>query len=169
MLTNEDLIKIAKKMNINLVGVCSKDELNKIHPKIGGYIINLQDVKDGNGTHWVSFILYQDNNTIKSLYFDSYGIPPPIEIKNYIKRLNDNKIPYNNRQIQKIYTSECGWYCLSFLYNIQYKRKSENIIDDYKKWIDKFSNNLNQELIILRDSFKPYNVNFYSKIVALNN
>jgi hypothetical protein len=169
MLTNFEIIDLAKKLNINLVTICSKDELIKIAPKVGGYIINLENIKRGHGTHWTSFILYQTpDQGYNSLYFDSYGMRPPIEIENYIKQISKNKqIPYNTRQIQKIETSECGWYCLSFLYNMQYKRLSDNIIDDYNNYMSKYSNNLNDELKILKASFKPFTVNFYNKTIKL--
>jgi hypothetical protein len=42
------------------------------------------------------------------------------------------------------------------------------MIEDYNIYINKFSNNLNQELKILKESFKPWNVNFYSKSIILN-
>jgi hypothetical protein len=86
----------------------------------------------------------------------------------FIKQITgDVKIPYNTRQIQKIDTSECGWYCLSWLYNLQYKRNSNNMIDDYTTYMSKFSNDLNDELKILKASFKPFIINFYSKSIHL--
>jgi hypothetical protein len=48
MLTNVDLIRLAKELKINLVGVCSKDELHLIKPRVGGYIINLENSTDGS-------------------------------------------------------------------------------------------------------------------------
>jgi hypothetical protein len=167
-LTNVDLINIAKKMKINLIAVVSKDELHKIPHKIGGYIVNLQNNYDGHGTHWVSFIIYQDNDhKYRCLYYDPYRISPPLEVEQYIKMLNDFKIAYNNRQLQKINTTECGWYALSWLYNMQYRRRSNNIIDDYNIYISKFDSNLNDELKILKASFSPFYVNFYNKTINL--
>jgi hypothetical protein len=131
-------------------------------------VINLQDSNKGHGSHWTSFLIYENiDHTYRGLYFDSYGIRPPIEIENFIKQISNNKIAYNLRQIQKIDTSECGWYALSFLYNLQYKRHSNNMIDDYSNYISKFSNDLNDELKILKASFKPFIINFYSKTIHL--
>jgi hypothetical protein len=166
MLTNIDLEKIAKVLKLNLVAICSKDVLKKISPKIGGYIINMQDEADGNGTHWVSFCIYTENEIAKCLYFDSYGFPPPIEIEQYIKHISNEKIACNTRMIQKIQTTECGWYCVSFLYNMQYKRRTNDMIKDYYHYISKYSNDLNKELSILKTSFKPWEVNFYSKTIT---
>jgi hypothetical protein len=165
MLTNYNLVETAKKMKINLVTVCSKDELHKVPHKIGGYIINLNN-SNQNGSHWTSFILYYDGTIYRSLYFDTYGLPAPIEVEQYLRKLNDYKIPYNTRQIQKIYTTDCGWYCISMLFNMQYKRKYSNMLDDYQAYISKFSNNLSDDLKILKNSFLPfYRVNFYTKTV----
>jgi hypothetical protein len=130
----------------------------------------MQDSNKGHGTHWTSFIVYETNNyEYNALYHDSNGIRPPIEIENFIKQISYNKIAYNIRQIQKIDTSECGWYCLSFLYNLQYKRHSNYMIDDYNNYMSKFSNDLNNELKILKASFKPFSINFYSKSIYLIN
>jgi hypothetical protein len=168
MLTNFQIIDLAKKLNINLIAVCSKDELNKITPKVGGYVINLQDSTKGHGSHWTSFIIYENpDQEYNTLYHDSYGIRPPIEVENFIKQITNNKIAYNTRQIQKIDTTECGWYCLSFLYNLQYKRSSNNMIDDYSNYMSKYSNDLNEELKKLKASFKPFTVNFYNKTIHL--
>jgi hypothetical protein len=167
MLTNVDLIRLAKELKINLVGVCSKDELKLIKPRVGGYIINLENSTDGVGTHWLSMVLYQDDNDIKCLYFDSYGVIFPKEVEEYVKQINDCKIAYSTRQIQKLQTSECGYYCLSFLYNMQYKRKSDNMIKDYENYMSGFSNDLTKDLEILKNSFGNYNIDFYKKTCTI--
>jgi hypothetical protein len=168
MLTNFQIIDLAKKLNINLIAVCSKNELNKVVPKVGGYIINLQDSTKGHGSHWTSFIIYQTpDNEYNSLYFDSYGIRPPIEVENYINKITNKKIAYNLRQIQKIDTTECGYYCLSWLYNMQYKRRSNDMTDDYNTYMSKFTNNLNDALKILKKTFLPFTVNFYKKSINI--
>jgi hypothetical protein len=167
MLTNVDLIRLAKELKINLVGGCSKDELHLIKPKVGGYIINMQNSTDGVGTHWIASVLYQDDDVMKCLYFDSYGIIYPKEIEEYVKQINDCKIAYSTRQIQTLQTTECGFYALSFLYNMQYKRKTDNMIKDYENYISKFSNDLTKDLEILKESFKPYHMDFYKKTCTI--
>ena len=59
MLTNFQIIDLAKKLNLCLIAVCSKDELNKVVPKVGGYVINLLDTNKGNGSQWTSFLIYK--------------------------------------------------------------------------------------------------------------
>jgi hypothetical protein len=112
-------------------------------------------------------VLYQDDNDMKCLYFDSYGIAPPKEVEQYVKKINDCKIVYSTRQIQKLQTTECGYHCLSMLYNMQYKRRSDNMIKDYENYINKFSNDLTKNLEILKESFNPFNVNFYTKTCTI--
>ena len=46
-----------------------KDELIKIKPISGNYIINLESSQDGNGTHWMGLKI----ENLNCVYFDSYG------------------------------------------------------------------------------------------------
>jgi hypothetical protein len=74
MLTNFQIIDLSKKLNLNLISVCSKDELHNIVPKVGGYVSNLQQSTQDHGSHWTSFLVYENiDHTYKALYFDSYG------------------------------------------------------------------------------------------------
>jgi hypothetical protein len=104
---------------------------------------------------------------MKCLYFDSYGVIYPKEVEEYVKKINDSKIAYNTRQIQKLQTTECGYYCLSFLYNMQYKRKTDNMIKDYEHYISKFSNDLTKDLEILKNSFGNHHIDFYKKTCTI--
>ena len=52
MLSNYDLEEMAHYYKIDIV-VVMKDELIKIKPISGNYIINLESSKDGNRTHWM--------------------------------------------------------------------------------------------------------------------
>jgi len=166
MLTNIDLDNIAKQMKINLIAVVSKDELKNVAPKQGGYIINMENSTSGNGTHWIGLSVYEDDSSYKCLYFDSYGMRPPVEIEDFCKRISPYRIAYNTKQIQKTFTTDCGFYCLSFIYNMQYKRKFDDMIKDYERYIGMFTKNLTDDLKILKKSFIPFKVNFYTKIVS---
>ena len=152
MLTNIDLANIAKQMKINLIAVVSKDELKNVAPKQGGYIINMQDSTDGSGTHWSAMCVYEDDSSYKCLYFDSYGFPAATEIEDFCKRISPYRIAYNTKQIQKTFTTDCGWYTLSWLFNMQYKRKYDDMIKDYERYIGMFTKNLTEDLIILKKS-----------------
>ena len=52
--------------------------LNKIKEKECG-IVNL-DFIENEGTHWVCY--YKNKNN--KYYFDSFGLDPPFELKNYL-------------------------------------------------------------------------------------
>jgi len=134
-LSNFDLINIAKKYNLHLIGVYSKDELPLLsNRKSGAYIINLQDDKDSDGndlggTHWTCFIV--DEKTRNAVYFDSFGIIYPRQVKEFCKGLDLN---YNSVQIQHIDSKECGWFCIAF---IHYYETSKRKIKDKLKWFVK--------------------------------
>ena len=51
--TDEDLWKLARKLNIPINNMYYKDLLNESAPSTGGYIINLADSKDW-GSHWTA-------------------------------------------------------------------------------------------------------------------
>ena len=51
MLTNFDLEKIAKNYDVTLIGIYSKNELDKLPIEDGNYIINLDD---NVGSHWTA-------------------------------------------------------------------------------------------------------------------
>ena len=63
-----------------------------------------------SGSHWVT--TYVRDGTIN--YFDSFGMPPFQELVNHAKEKNLNLL-HQNRQIQNLYTTTCGYFCLYFL------------------------------------------------------
>ena len=69
-----------------------------------------------SGSHWVA--TYVKDNVIN--YFDSFGMPPFREILDHAKRKNLTLL-HQNQQIQNLYTTTCGYFCLYFL-NEMHKR-----------------------------------------------
>ena len=65
MLSNFDIEEIAHFYEIDIV-VVMKDELIKIKPITGNYIINLESSKDRNGTHWMGLKI----EDFDCVYFD---------------------------------------------------------------------------------------------------
>ena len=93
MLTDGQLIELAKRMDIPLERVCFKDELKDQPLKYNvGYIINLENVLDENGdqnegSHWTVFTVRKyENDKIEPIYFNSYGKPPPEEVKLFVEK-----------------------------------------------------------------------------------
>lgn len=103
---------MAKRYNVPLVAVCSKDRLRLVPHKNGGYIVNLQDSTDGGGTHWVA--LWLDGST--ATYFDPFGIAPPTQIARYMRPMK--LVLRSNRQIQNVASGWCGEYCIEFLRHV---------------------------------------------------
>jgi len=60
-LTNFDLHRLCKRMDLPIVGVFSKDELEPIPQQIGTYYINMSDA-DEAGTHFVCFKIVCDED-----------------------------------------------------------------------------------------------------------
>ncbi|NBP02415.1 MAG: hypothetical protein EBU90_20320 [Proteobacteria bacterium] len=145
-MTNFDLEKRCRKLHIPLVGIFSKDEL-PIRPREGGYIINLQNSVDENGnnlpgTHWTAF--YVEGN--KACYFDSFGFPSPLAIREFLKPYSP--VPYSDKVIQNINSGVCGSYCLYFLYFMS--RHNRDLIDRFDRFLRQFSNDptKNRELLM---------------------
>lgn len=88
-------------------GVFMRDELPDKPFSVECGIVNL-DISKNSGTHWVAYGKYNDYIE----YFDSYGnLKPPKEL---IKYLGSN-IRYNNNNLQKNNSYNCGHLCLKFL------------------------------------------------------
>ena len=125
-LSDRDIIEILKNQNIHIHGIFMKDELPSKLTK-GFYIINLQSSTEGNGTHWVA--LYY--NPVCSYYFDAFGFIAPLEIQNKIK-----PYAFNDKQIQDLKSSACGYYCIAFIMFLYGKKDIENL---YRIFINLFS------------------------------
>jgi len=80
-------------------GCLYKDQLKEIHPNSSCILnFNSEYHEDGNrnkGSHWTALCVDENKQEI---YFDSYGLEPPKEIKNLLK---SNQ--YNIGNTTKIY------------------------------------------------------------------
>ena len=162
MLTNFDIERICKKLNLPIVGVFSKDELPSSR-KIGSYYINMQSARDGDGTHWVLAKIYDDDNRDESkekdvhkvgaIFFDPFGLDMPREVERFLSPFKP--ISYNNRQIQDVATTECGWYCISCDYALEHKQNDETYLEDFEKYLEVWSDRPKKNLAILKSMFKP--------------
>lgn len=126
-LSNIDIEKICKQLNLPLRGVYSKDLLPKDLQE-GYYIINLTDHRNSAMGHWTGFYFSSasQRGAHPSLYFDSFGFVPPKEIEmvfspDYI---------YNAKQIQDISSSACGFFCIAF---IAYTSRGCELSPNFKK------------------------------------
>ena len=70
-------------------------------------------------------ILIIDNK--QAIYFDSYGLEPPKEIKNLLKS-NQYKIGNTTKNIQSLMSNLCGFFCLGFIYFLhKYKFRTKTL------------------------------------------
>ena len=104
-LSDKEIKVTLKYYGIQINQIVMKDEFPK-NPKVGFYIINLQSSTEGNGTHWTCFYYYPS----MSIYFDSFGEYPPVEVEEKI-----NKYIYNSRDLQNYNDTSCGFFCISFI------------------------------------------------------
>ena len=131
--------------------VCPNDVLKDYDLKPGLYMIMHENL-NLEGLHWVSFIIYEQNRKLKAFYCDSFGVLKNEVVIDYIKLLKE-KNPYYNRKIQDFNTSYCGYYPLSLDYAIENHRTSDNILNEYNKWISSFSDDLSKNKKVLELSF----------------
>lgn len=144
--TDQQLFKLAEKYGIPLRAVVFKDQLYDIPLESGGYIINMSD-SGSMGTHWICLWIEKK----KVVYFDSFGISPPIEIRNAVKNLT-NKILVSDKHIQNINSGWCGIYNLFFLW-FMHNHKKKNIEKRLESFIDLFSDDVEKNLSILKNLF----------------
>ena len=109
-LSNTDFYQLITALDIkNFRGVFSRDALpNRKHKNECG-IVNLDDIK-GHGTHWTAYC-----KTKKNEYFDSFGLPMPEEVADY---LGKNTI-YSPDELQDRDSIFCGLWCIYFLFERQ--------------------------------------------------
>ena len=83
-------------------------------------VVNL-DSNQGNGTHWVA---YYKNGNIR-IYFDSFGLDPPNEVKKYI----GFPLLVQTYQLQKADDAICGHLCVHVLKELASGKQFKDIIN----------------------------------------
>ena len=124
-MTDLNLLRYVTRLKIpNFRGVRMRDELtgkSPHHSECG--ILNLENHLQ-RGSHWTCWFKEGKDR----YYFDSYGEPPPREIIQYLKSVNELEkdkpvIKRSAVTVQRDNTSECGALCLYVL-----KRMSDGIL-----------------------------------------
>ena len=146
MLNNFQIIELAEKMNIPLEGVFFKDEIDMTDLKVGkSYVINLEDEFEDDdktrngGSHWTCFHIGTHNGEICIMYFDSYGISPPENLKKIIKAKYNKKINYLTKNVQSLMSDACGWFCLAYLHFINaFYNRTGDLFSDSSIFLDLF-------------------------------
>lgn len=77
-----------------------------------GIIINL-DPSWKSGSHWTAVYVSEYGNGV---YFDSYGQPPPGNVKTFLERNCKNYgYEWNIAVFQGDLSIKCGYFCITFL------------------------------------------------------
>lgn len=129
---NHQLYKMCVKYNVPLKKICFKDQLKLFKPEKGAYIINMAN-SGSDGSHWIGLFLVKPT----SYYYDSYGIAPPNEIVEFIKKYGCKDYEYSDSQLQSIKSNYCGQYVFLFLYFMTHSNGSYE--NRYLKYLKQFS------------------------------
>lgn len=95
--------------------------------KASAFVLNLDD-SDGPGTHWVAVYHHPKSEYVD--YFDSFGLPPPLEVQKYTKL---KPIQYNDGMLQDLRSSACGYYCINFINFRSQGYSYQKIIHQFKE------------------------------------
>ena len=120
-LCNFELEDAVKRLKIpSFRGVFLLDTLPKKLNKKECSIVNF-DKSGGPGTLWVAW--YKNGKT--KIYFDSYGVQPPLEVVRYLGK----PIHYNTDQLQPVGQVFCGQLCLYVLKELSMGHEFQNVLN----------------------------------------
>ena len=91
-------------------GVYVRDQLPKSVRYPAAMVWNT-DPADQPGEHWVAAYFSEDG---KGEYFDSYGLEPQPNFKQYLDR-HSICWTWNQSQLQDLWTSACGHFCVFYV------------------------------------------------------
>ncbi len=148
MLSNFDILDMAEKDGLDLIGVYSKNKLPTSR-RVGSYVINMEDAEDGNGTHWVAFKIFENG---KCCYFDSFGVIYPKDVGDFLSVFKP--IATNNRPIQDINSIKCGFFCLSFIKYFNNFNLKKDVYEAYDDFLNCFSNDPKKNDTIVSELLK---------------
>ena len=92
-------------------------------------IIN-SDTISGEGKHWICY--FNDPKSKYVEFFNSFGLPPGIEILNYLET-SGKDILYNSSQIQSNNSVLCGYYCVHYIKERIKGRSMYDILYSFKQ------------------------------------
>jgi len=121
-LSNFEIADAVKKIGLkNFRGVFLRNTLPKKPKRNECAIMNL-DETSGDGTHWVAWFKRGNNK----FDFDSFGLPPPTELNDYL-----GDVLYPTEQIQPRQEVFCGHLCPFVLKEMQKGKGLQEIINNF--------------------------------------
>jgi len=99
-------------------GCYAQDELeSKTIEDNSIYIVNF-DESHMEGSHWVC-VINGVNDMSTCIYLDSFGLPPPKRIKEFMKRQNgSNTCVMSTHTTQHTESEACGYYCMYYIFEM---------------------------------------------------
>ena len=90
------------------------------------------------------------------MFYDPYGAPPSIEIRNFVKRRKNAHLGFNNWVIQDLKSENCGYFVLSFLIYLSPKKhtKYTNLYTESNHYLNRFVDDTRNNDKILKLSFR---------------
>jgi len=132
-LNNNQIDILMRRFKIPYHGCYIKDQLPR-RLSNGIYIINLN-----GSSHWTALI----KNGPNYFYFDSFGMPSPIEVEDRI----NGPYSWSDIDIQALSSSSCGWFCVAFCRFMVHHHPNDK---SYKLFLHLFNkNNLHKNEAIL--------------------
>ena len=114
------------------LGVFARDQLPRGRlPRKWAMVVNTHP-STRPGEHWVAF--YVEDNVCE--YFDSYGLPPPLDFEHYMKQRGLTYV-FNNCLLQDYFSFVCGQYCIYYLYHRNKGESMTSILTKLKERGDK--------------------------------
>ena len=118
-MSNFDLLEWCQYLKIPIKNVLSRNQTVPHNHKLALFIYNLEP-SYMNGSHWIA----------------TYGLLPFQELVDHAKRKNLTLL-HQNQQIQNLYTTTCGYYCLYFLNEMHKGRDYFDLLQVFSKDTDK--------------------------------
>jgi len=140
-MSNFDHLNWCKYLKTPIDDVFSRDRTVPQNHKQALFIYNLEP-SYMDGSHWIA--TYVKDNVTK--YFDRFGLPPFQEIVDHAKKKYLTLL-HQNQQIQNLYSSTCGYFCLYF-FNEMHKGT------DYFDLLQVFSFDTDKNEKFIADYFK---------------
>jgi len=159
-LSDSQIYDLSKRMNIPIAECCFKNELEYPIEFNKCYIINIEDSHDedgheNDGTHWTFLQCNKyPNDKMESIYFDSYGAPPPQHVKEVVEKTTGIKgLPHTERDIQSLLNNACGYYCLAIGHYINSSPyRTGHLYTDVNDFVDMFDD-LNTSIDFKKNEF----------------
>ena len=108
-ISNVYIDKLMKKISRSFRGTFSIDNIPVFDDDVFSIIINLSKHHE-KGTHFIAIYCLKN----KILYFDSFGMPIELSLRNYLKN-HKKQIISSMFSLQNIFSNHCGFFCISFI------------------------------------------------------